>query len=121
MVWCMDDLSSYCWLWRWRKGPQAIEYKWSPEAGKEKGTDSPLRKDPEGAQPPRHLGVSPVYHQSGFTRETDPKEIDHEELAQVVLVLRSPTVCHGQVRDPGKLEQVRKSTTVSAWHKQCES
>lgn len=103
MVRSVDDLSSYCWRWRWRKGPQAIEYKQSPEAGKEKGTDSPRQNDPEGAQPPQHLGVSPVY-QSGFNRETDPKEIDHEELAQVVVAQRSPTVCHVQVRDPRKLE-----------------
>lgn len=31
-----------CWLWRWRKGPGAMECKWSLEAGKSQEMNSPL-------------------------------------------------------------------------------
>ena len=39
-----------CWLWRWRKGPQAEACRWPVESGKGKDMD-PVVGSPGGTQP----------------------------------------------------------------------
>ena len=37
-----EELSPHCWLWRWRRGPQAKECRQPPDSGKGKETNFPL-------------------------------------------------------------------------------
>lgn len=63
VIQCERDSTGHCWPWRWRKGPQAEEYRQPLEVGEAK-MDSP--PGPPERMSPANLYFSPVSPTGGF-------------------------------------------------------
>ena len=62
---CKKDSTHFCWLWRWKRKPQAMEWKQPPKVEQGKETDSSLELQERNA-PCQHLNFSPVGPVSDF-------------------------------------------------------